>query len=301
MVQLQTPVALFLFNRPELTARVFAAIRQARPARLLLVADGPRPDRPGEAERCAAARAAVAQVDWPCQVATAFAETNLGCRARLASGISWVFDTVPEAIILEDDCLPHPDFFPFCAELLERYRGDERVMHIGGANFQGGRRHGAASYYFSRYAHVWGWASWRRAWRHYDLQMAGWPAAGRQILRSYEHPGERRYWRHAWDEAAGGRIDTWDYQWVYACAARGGLAVIPNVNLVSNLGFGVDATHTLAASRLANLPVEGLQWPLRHPAVVERCGAADAIMREVAYQRDGLVRRAGRRALRLFQ
>lgn len=293
---LATPVAFIIFNRPEPTRQVFEAIRRARPSRLLVVADGPRSGRPGEPERCAAARAVIREVDWPCEVQTNFAETNLGCRARVSSGISWVFEMVEEAIILEDDCLPHPDFFPFCAELLERYRDDERVMHIGGANFQGGRRHGEASYYFSRYAHVWGWASWRRAWRHYDVKMARWPGEASQVLARFEHPSEYRFWRHIWDQSAAGKFDTWDYQWVYACAARDGLAVIPNQNMVTNIGFGPDATHTVSSSAMSAIPAHSCGWPLRHPAEVSRCLAADAIMCDVAYHREGLLRRAVRRA-----
>lgn len=287
-VPLQTPVAMLIFNRPEPTRRVFESIRAARPTRLLVVADGPRADRPGEADRCAACRAIATAVDWPCEVLTNFSETNLGCRRRVSSGITWVFDTVEEAIILEDDCLPHPDFFPFCAELLAYYRDDERVMHIGGSNFQGGRRHGAASYYFSRYAHVWGWASWRRAWRHYDVDMARWPADAARALAGVDHPDERRYWRFVWDMTARGRIDTWDYQWAFTCVSRDGLAVIPNANLVTNIGFGPDATHTIGISRIAGMAVEPLDWPLVHPTGVSRSVVADGVMRGLTFRRQAL-------------
>lgn len=175
--QLQTPVVFFIFDRPDTTARVFAEIARGKPPKLLLVADGPRPDHPGEAEKCAAARAVVEQVDWPCEALTDYAETNLGCRRRVSSGLDWVFATVEEAIILEDNCLPHPTFFRFCEELLERYRDDERVMRISGGNHKFGRKIGTDSYYFTRYAHVWGWASWRRAWRYYDVNMKSWMSA----------------------------------------------------------------------------------------------------------------------------
>src|SRR5712692_5523584 len=146
---LTTPVALIIFNRPETTARVFAEIAKARPSRLLLVADGPRLDHPEDVEKCTATRAIVEQVDWPCEVLTNFSEANLGCKMRPVSGINWVFENVEEAIILEDDCLPHPSFFPFCQELLERYRDDQRVMMIGGTNLLGEWRTGAQNYFFS--------------------------------------------------------------------------------------------------------------------------------------------------------
>ena len=137
---MKTPVAFLIFNRPETTARVLEEIARARPPKLLVVADGPRADRPGEADLCRAARAVLSRVDWPCEVLTNFSETNLGCRRRVSSGLDWVFEEVEEAIVLEDDCLPHPSFFPFCEELLERYRADERVMAVSGDNFQQGRR-----------------------------------------------------------------------------------------------------------------------------------------------------------------
>jgi len=299
MSQPTPPVAFFIFNRPEPTRRVFAAIRRAQPSQLLLVADGPRPDRPGEVERCAAARAMLSAVDWPCEVLTNFSQVNLGCRARLSSGLDWVFSTVEEAIILEDDCLPHPDFFPFCAELLERYRDDERIMHIGGVNFQSGHRYGPASYFFSRYTHIWGWASWRRAWQHYDVTMSRWPAAREQVLAAFESRPERQYWQHAWEQVFNGKLDTWDYQWSFACAEQGGLVALPNVNLVSNIGFGPEALHTKVSTSLAAIPTSPLTWPLQHPPAVIRNVAADGQMRNV-YHLPGLLRRAIRRLARTF-
>src|SRR6185369_14461868 len=165
---LTTPVAFIIFNRPDTTEKVFAEIARARPPKLLVIADGPRAGRAGEADRCAATRAIIDRVDWDCKVLTNYSDVNLGCKNRVASGIDWVFEQVPEAIILEDDCLPDPTFFRFCEELLIRYREDERISQICGANFQFGRKRSNDSYYFSRYNHIWGWASWRRAWQHYD-------------------------------------------------------------------------------------------------------------------------------------
>ena len=116
--QLNTPVAFLIFNRPHTTQRVFAEIAKARPPKLLVVADGPRNDRPGEAELCAQTRAIIDQVDWDCEVLTHYADKNMGCKKRIASGIDWVFTQVEEAIILEDDCLPEASFFQFCEENL---------------------------------------------------------------------------------------------------------------------------------------------------------------------------------------
>lgn len=294
-LQLHTPVAIFIFNRPDTTRRVFAAIRDARPTKLLVIADGPRPKRSKEVEACRATRTILSGVDWPCEVLTNYAETNLGCRVRVSSGLDWVFRTVEEAIILEDDCLPHPTFFSYCAELLDRYRHNERVMHIGGANFQFGQRYGPASYYFSRYAHVWGWASWRRAWKHYDVGMACWPKVRQQIVASFESQDERNFWLTTWDKIYQGRINTWDYQWAFTCIAQGGLTVIPNVNLISNIGFGSTATHTTSNSFLANIPTEALESPIIHPPVIVRAAEADARVQRLFFYTDSLLRRIVRR------
>ncbi len=154
--QVETPVAFLVFNRPDLTARVFAEIAKVRPKKLLVVADGPRPKRPEDSEKCAAVRSIIDQADWDCEVLKNYSDTNLGCRHRVSSGLNWVFDTVDRAIILKDDVLPHPTFFRFCDELLDRYADDERVGAICGCNFQDGMKRGPCSYYFSRYNHVWG-------------------------------------------------------------------------------------------------------------------------------------------------
>lgn len=275
-MSLSTPIAFLIFNRPDLTERVFRAIAQARPRRLLVVADGPRGDRLGEAERCAAARAVIGRVDWPCEVQTNYADTNLGCRRRVAGGLDWVFSQVEEAIVLEDDCLPHASFFPFCEQLLQRYRDDRRVMHIGGNNFQEGHRRSADSYFFSKHNHIWGWATWRRAWAHYDLALATWPQLKQAGTASFlfDSPEEERYWTAIFDRMHAGAIDTWDYAWTYACWVQGGLAVYPSVNLVSNIGFRPDATHTTGTSARANLPVGELR-ALKHPPVVVRHREAD--------------------------
>src|SRR6185295_8988536 len=173
---LEVPVALFLFRRPALTQRVFASIRAARPRRLFLVADGPRTTHPSDVEECAAARAVVAHVDWPCAVETQFAVENLGLKRRVETGLDWLFARVDEAVIVEDDCLPQATFFRFCAEMLERYRDDARVMSISAADFTLAPSTSRSSYRFSRYPLVWGWATWRRAWLLHDAAMSEWNA-----------------------------------------------------------------------------------------------------------------------------
>lgn len=273
---LTVPVALLIFNRPQLTARVLDILRQVRPTKLLVVADGPRSDRPGEAALCQQTRDMIEQVDWPCEILRHYADQNLGCRRRVASGLDWVFSQVEQAIILEDDCLPDPSFFQFCEAILDRYRDDDRVMAISGDNFQGDRPVTEDSYYFSRYPHIWGWATWRRAWQHYDLAMADWPALRDRgwLFKLLRDQASAQYWSNIFQGSYEG-FDTWDYAWVFACWRRGGLTILPARNLVSNAGFGEQATHTKGDSPLANLPAETLAFPLRHPSQVVHCVAAD--------------------------
>ena len=298
---LRTPVAFLIFNRPDTTATVFEAIAKARPATLLVVADGPRASRPGEEELCAAARAVIDRVDWPCRVLTNFSNHNLGCRGRVSSGIDWVFSLVEEAIFLEDDCLPDPTFFPFCEQMLDRYRMDPRVMHIGGTNFQGTARVSEESYYFSRHVHVWGWASWRRAWRHYDVDMAAWTwarATGR-VSDILSTPLERKAFTPLFDRVSRREIDTWDTQWTVACRAQNGLSIVPSKNLVSNIGFRGDATHTSDAGHpVATMRTFPLAMPLTHPTYTVADSVADE--RTTSVFRPSLYRRARSLAFRLL-
>lgn len=270
------PVCLLVYRRPELTRRVFAAVRAARPRTLLVVADGPRPGDEAEARLCEKTRAIVRDVDWECEVLTEFAPENMGLRARVSSGLTWVFSQVEEAVILEDDCLPDPSFFPYCAELLDRYRHDERVMLVSGDNAHGFRPRDA-SYYFTRYALIWGWATWRRAWARYDDAMTDWPArrdAG-WVEQAFPDPRAAAQWKAKFADGHA-RFNSWARAWVYACFTSGGLCAAPGRNLVSNIGFGAEATHTrgLVDGRSA-VDTRPLEFPLRHPGRVAADPAAD--------------------------
>jgi hypothetical protein len=272
---MQTAVVLIVFNRPAETERVFGEIARARPPKLFVVADGPRLDRPGEAEKCAACRKVVDRVDWPCEVNVNFADVNMGCGHRPYTGIRWAFEQVEEAIILEDDCLPDPTFFAFCEELLERYRHDERVMHISGDNFHFGRQQLDFSYSFSCYSLTWGWATWRRAFRSYDRQIKLWPLL-RDTLWLQDVLGDPtaiEYWTEIFDKAhgEGDRATYWAYQWLFTMWAQRGLAILPNTNLISNIGYGEDATHThTSGDPRSNLSTGAIEFPLRHPDFVLR-------------------------------
>ncbi|MBR8839336.1 MAG: glycosyltransferase family 2 protein [Stigonema ocellatum SAG 48.90 = DSM 106950] len=270
---MKTPVAFMIFKRPDSTEKVFEAIRQAKPPKLFVIADGPRVDRPNEAEKCEAARAIIERVDWDCEVIKNYSDTNLGCAKRISSGIDWVFSNVEEAIILEDDCVPHPTFFYFCEELLEKYRFDTRIASISGQNVQFGRRRTEYSYYFSLYNHCWGWASWRRAWQHFDIYLKLWPeiqAKGylNDILRD---PQAVKYWSKIFQSVYEKPLaNIWDYQWTFACWLQNSLAILSNVNLISNIGFGSDSTHFTSkkVSPYMNMPSEAMEFPLKHPPFI---------------------------------
>ena len=285
--QLKTPVAFIIFNRPDTAEQVFAEIAKARPTKLLVIADGPRENRAGETEKCAATRAIIDRVDWDCEVLTNFSDRNLGCKRRVSSGIDWVFEQVEEAIILEDDCLPDPTFFRYCQELLERYRHDQRIGLISGDNFQFGRRRNDDSYYFSKYVHIWGWATWRDRWTgSYDVSMARWPRIrdGGWLADIVGNEREAAFWNKIFERVYRGGIDTWDYQWVFANWVEGRSTILPATNLISNIGFDANATHTTGDSELANLASHPVTFPLKHPVGVIRNMQADAYSEKKCFQ-----------------
>ena len=281
------PVVLLVFRRPDLTRRVIAALREVRPPRIFIVADGPRPAVPGDAALCAEVRAVCErEIDWNAEIRREFAETNLGLRKRVSSGLDWVFSQVEDAIILEDDCVPQPEFFQFCAELLERYRNDERVGVITGDNFQPQPFDCGASYYFSRFPHCWGWATWRRAWRRFDEPLKRWPALRESEWLDSLFPGQPRAaarWRQIFDETHARKIDSWAYGWVFSCWAAGFLTATPRVNLVENIGVGPEATHTVADHGLTIPKGLRLDFPLVHPSAVTRRETADAFVQSAYF------------------
>jgi hypothetical protein len=265
---LKTPVAFIIFNRPDKTELVFAEIAKAKPSKLLVIGDGPRLDRIGDLEKVSKTRDIIKRVDWPCEVLVNYSDSNLGCKARVSSGIDWVFECVSEAIILEDDCLPHPSFFRFCEEMLNRYRDDRRIGMISGDNFHFGHVMDDKSYYFSNFNNIWGWATWRDRWQHdYDVDLKNWP----DVLRSsdiegwFGFKGAARYYANIFERVYNNRIDTWDYQWLFGSRLNGRASIVPNVNLISNIGFGLNATHTISNSVLANMATEEILFPLKHP------------------------------------
>ena len=261
--QLNTPVLFLVFNRLATTQRVFEAIREAQPRQLFVASDGARADCDGETEICAGVRQFVMDnVDWDCEVKTLFRKSNLGCRIAVSSAIDWFFDNVEEGIILEDDCLPNQDFFRFCAEMLEYYRDDERIMHISGANFQVGKKRGDGSYYFSQYAHIWGWASWRRAWKYYDVDMGDFSQFKEQRLIKdvFVEKRVQKVWLDILEKiyTNSSIFNTWDFQWSYTLFCHNGISIIPNKNLISNIGFGSGTNTANIESSCAEQELEDL-------------------------------------------
>lgn len=243
---MSTAILLLAFNRPDTTARVFAAIRAARPPRLYVAVDGPRASRPGEAALCAEVRRIVSAVDWACELRTLFRDENLGCKRSVSSAIDWFFSQEERGIILEDDCLPSASFFRFCEELLERFRDDPRVFSIQG-NFFGSPRPPASSYVFSKMFYMWGWASWANRWRSvnvHEIDVAG----IRRAITEDRWVGSRylinKYWLSIVERQAAGQIDSWGYPVMFHCFRNKLLNVTPSVNLVLNIGVGPSATRT---------------------------------------------------------
>ncbi|MEZ6093036.1 MAG: glycosyltransferase family 2 protein [Pirellulaceae bacterium] len=259
------PIAFCFYNRPEQTQQVFSEIRNIAPRELLLISDGPNSNRAGDTEKVLRCREVVKQIDWDCSVRRCYSVNNLGCRIRMSSGLNWAFQHAESLIVLEDDCLPSRSFFTFCREALERYRDDESVFMVSGDRFLPTLDGSQA--YRSKWAHIWGWASWSRAWQFYDLELQDWPqrAQTNWLQEWCDRETEVEHWRSVFDQVHQSAIDTWDYSWMYTLWSQNAHCVIPPKNLVTNIGFAHDATHTVDPdSALANLPRHELQnvvWP----------------------------------------
>ncbi|MDX2254017.1 MAG: glycosyltransferase family 2 protein [Pseudanabaenaceae cyanobacterium bins.39] len=276
---IKVPIVLIVYNRLIQTERVVARILESKPSQVFLIADAPKSGDHMDRFKCESVRQFLENTNWSCQVFKNYAETNLGSKKRISTGLDWVFSQVESAIILEDDCLADPSFFPFCEELLEKYRDDQRIFAISGNNFQDGRRRTNHSYYYSIYNHCWGWATWRRAWQYYDVEMKLWETIrnGDWLDDILQHKNAAKYWRYKFQQTYAGKFNTWDYQWTLSCWLQSGLTILPNQNLVSNIGFDSEAsTHTKNKnSPLANIPTETMQFPLKHPPFIIRDRQAD--------------------------
>ncbi|MDX3959076.1 hypothetical protein Q6A78_01520 [Aliarcobacter skirrowii] len=238
---LKTAVLFLVFNRLDTTKQVFQAIREAKPPRLYIAADGARESKEGEAEKVKAVRDYILQnIDWDCEVKTLFREQNFGCKMAVSSAITWFFENEEMGIILEDDCLPSQSFFWFCEELLDRYKDEKKIFMITGTSYLFNEIKSEDNYFFSKYMSIWGWCTWKDRWNNYDLNMSNFPEIKQKgLIDSYFHWDEnvKNIFMSYYEMAYGKKIDTWDFQWIYKCAEKNGLCLTPYLNLVSNIGI----------------------------------------------------------------
>jgi hypothetical protein len=244
-----------------------------------VAADGPREDHPGDKEKCDQTRKIIDQVDWDCEIKTLFRSKNLGCKYAVSEAINWFFENVEQGIILEDDCLPDQSFFWFCQELLNKYKNNKQIFNISGNNFQDGMWRGDGSYYFSKYFHCWGWATWADRWnKYFDIDMKTYSdfKKGNKIRKLFNLRREQKYWMDKFEKVYLNKVDTWDYIWTFHCWDNNGITCLPNKNLVKNIGFDVGATHTKNTSdKKANLSLQLIEFPLSHPTRVQIDHKAD--------------------------
>jgi hypothetical protein len=263
------PIVFIIFNRPKHTKAVFSEIAKLKPQKLYIIADGARLDNYSDKINCEKSRNVVTSIDWECNVIKIYSEANLGCKNRIVTGLNEVFLKEKYAIILEDDCLPSQDFFYFSEKLLLHYENNKSIGMISGCNFN--EVNSEYSYYFSRYSHIWGWATWSRAWSMYDHKILSWPQnRNSDLLNSViQRQGSIDYWMTALDGVFNNKIDTWDYQWNYSCWVSGMLSIVPSRNMISNIGFGKDATHTRGISIFSKMKRMEMSKNLKHPSLIE--------------------------------
>jgi hypothetical protein len=282
------PILFIAFNRPEATQRVFSEIRNIQPTKLYIALDGPRDDVCSDELKVKHVISTVRNINWQCDARFLIRDKNVGCKKAVSSAIDWFFQHESAGIILEDDCLPSTDFFYFCKQLLLHHRDDQSVWCITGDNFQGGMRRGTASYYYSKYPHIWGWATWKRCWDSYDVGMSFWPTwrESTQFKQLFRNRAERTHWRTVFDRVYAGQIDTWDFQWLATVWRNGGLTATPQSNLVTNIGHGVDATHTKKPNPKLCLAHQALNIEsLSHPVKIQSNGDADRYTFQHVFQR----------------
>lgn len=275
-----SPAVLFvIFNRPSTTLQVFEAIRFAKPSRLYIAADAPRAGNTSDEEKCIATRAVTENIDWPCEVKRLYQEHNLGCSAGPRAAFSWFFAQEKEGIILEDDCVPHPSFFSFATAMLEKYRDNKKIISINGSNL-GYELKDGNSYTFSRFMNMWGWATWADRAGSIDYTLTEWKEVKHPLLFLYKKMRQGffdldinwyKYWQHKFDLTITREIISWwDWQWIWHQTLHQKLSIVPAMNLVTNIGFDADATHTHEAGNpAANIPTKAIEQPLKHPSSIQ--------------------------------
>ncbi|PJZ45491.1 hypothetical protein [Leptospira brenneri] len=263
---MKLPVLLIGFNRPDLAELTLNRILEYKPATIYFAVDGGRDGKFGEADKVTSVRQLIKKIPKSIPVKTRFSKDNQGCRLGVSSAISWFFESEEMGIILEDDCLPDLSFFSFCEDLLERYKFDTEIGMVSGVNFFYDQIHLKESYFYSKYFHIWGWATWRRAWEGYKSKDLELEKVDTVLSKYFKSKRKQKTWSHWIKESASGKVDTWDHQWSYHNWKEGRVSIMPSKNLVRNLGFRADGTHTLDQnSSFANLEIEKLVFPLVHP------------------------------------
>lgn len=263
---MRSPILFLIFNRPDTTKQVFETIRQARPPRLYIAADGPRPNRPQDRELCEQTRAIATAVDWDCEVKTLFREENLGCGNSVSQAITWFFNNESEGIILEDDILAHPDFFKYCDDMLERYRASKNIGVIAGHNHFYKKFERTASYAFQNLPAIWGWATWSHVWNEYDFNLNFDKESFRKKIKQTFAPNSyRRFWYNMFDVMRQHKIDTWDFQFVISLMMKDRISIVPYVNLTRNIGFGDNSTHTANDHNNEGAIIAEPIYPIHHP------------------------------------
>jgi hypothetical protein len=280
----ETPILFLIFNREDTTRQVFEAIRRQKPKYLFVAADGARKNKPGEAEACRRVRDIATQIDWDCELKTLFRDENLGCKMAVSTAITWFFDNVEQGIILEDDCLPDPSFFPYCEELLNRYKDDDRIGHIGGNCFLPGIVSKESSYDFCTFSHIWGWASWRRVWKNYDVNFSykeKFKDNRKKRNAIFNNLREKIYFSSFISDTLSGksRINTWDVQYLFTLRVQNQLSIYPKVNIVTNIGLNSEfATHTSKKINKLLIPLSSMSFPMKHPEYILRNKELDDII-----------------------
>ncbi|MEW5894790.1 MAG: nucleotide-diphospho-sugar transferase [Candidatus Omnitrophota bacterium] len=295
-----TPILFLIFNRPDLTLQVFERIAAIQPTRLYIAADGPRPNYANDNILCSQCREIIDKINWKCDVKTLFRPTNLGCKKAVSEAITWFFQHEEDGIILEDDCLPDESFFLFCQEMLNRYRMDERIMHISGDNFQNGEKRGEGDYYFSLYNHIWGWATWRRAWQLCINEAIDFNDINRFIKENIQTNWGKNYWYDILYKVRNNRIDTWDYYWTFRIWANKGISILPNKNLIKNIGFNAMGTHIKERPANITQTLESMPPSYHDPIKIHVDRDADLVTERVFFQRRPLILRATKKLLTFF-
>lgn len=282
-MQFQTPILLLVFNRPELTKRLLKSLEQVKPKNIFVVADGPRENNLQDFPLCQSVRDLFSNLNWECSVYRLFRDNNLGCAKSVSDGITWFFKHNEHGIILEDDCIANPSFFPFCETLLERYKTEKNIFHISGNNFQDGIMRGDGDYYYSIFNHLWGWATWKRAWEHFNFDINNEMTS--EFKKFVNNKKIIDYFSKQFELVKESKLDSWGFRWTYACWENKALSVLPNQNLVSNIGFGPDATHTIQKdSSQSNLEAMTIHFPLNYPKEIKRSLNADIYTFQKVFQ-----------------